>query len=160
MAMAYAYREEPESSSEITAPKKNSKTGKTTTRRTTPTTSRAATATQLDVEVLDTVEIQTEAVVNPAKGDSTPSRGRMSVAARAKAEAETVEKHRKWAEHMAELEAKRDHLIDRLDQGAAKIQQARQEGNDVSSWEDFWIQLLRSYEQVCDDIRNLSLGQP
>lgn len=155
MAMAYAYREEPDNSSEITAPKKNSKTGKTTTRRTTPPASRAATATKLEVETLALAEMQAETM---ASAENAPKR--MTAATRAKAEAEAAEKHQRWAEHMAELEAKRDQLIDRLDQGASKIQQARDEGRDVSSWEDFWIQLLRSYEQICDDIRNLSLMQP
>ena len=54
-----------------------------------------------------------------------------------------------------ELEAKRDRLIERLDEGAIKINSARTEGRDVSSWEDFWIMLLREYDKVLKELRAL-----
>lgn len=53
------------------------------------------------------------------------------------------------------LIAKRDEYVDRLDTGAAKIEEARAQGKDVSEWEDFWISLLRRYEEVCDKLKNL-----
>jgi hypothetical protein len=70
--------------------------------------------------------------------------------------AEALTKRTQHIERVTELEAKRDSLIDRLDVGAARIQEARSEGKDVTSWEDFWLQLLRSYEQVCDELRTLA----
>jgi hypothetical protein len=72
------------------------------------------------------------------------------------ATAEALTKRTQHIERVTELEAKRDNLIDRLDVGAARIQEARSEGKDVTSWEDFWLQLLRSYEQVCDELRTLT----
>ena len=55
---------------------------------------------------------------------------------------------------LAALEAQRDKLIDRLDTGAVRIQEGRAEGKDVSSWETFWLGLLRQYESVCNQIRD------
>lgn len=51
---------------------------------------------------------------------------------------------------------KRDEYIERLDSGAAKIEEARAQGKDVTTWEDYWIQLLRRYEAVCDKLRELN----
>lgn len=59
------------------------------------------------------------------------------------------------AQAIARLTEKRDEYVERLDIGAAKIEQARSEGKDVTSWEDYWIQLLRQYEAVCDKLREL-----
>lgn len=53
------------------------------------------------------------------------------------------------------LAEKRDEYVERLDIGAAKIEEARSHGKDVTSWEDYWIQLLRQYEAVCDKLRDL-----
>ena len=53
------------------------------------------------------------------------------------------------------LIAKRDEYTERLDIGAIKIEQARNQGKDVTIWEDYWIQLLRQFEAVCDKIREL-----
>ncbi len=47
----------------------------------------------------------------------------------------------------------RDELVERLDVGAARIEEARSQGKDVSSWEDHWISLLHRYEWVCDNLR-------
>ncbi len=54
---------------------------------------------------------------------------------------------------LQDLTEKRDLLIHRLDTGAAAIEEARAQGKDVTNWEDFWIDLLRNYERVCDTIR-------
>ena len=57
---------------------------------------------------------------------------------------------------IARLTEKRDEYVERLDIGAAKIEEARSQGKDVTSWEDYWIQLLRQYEAVCDKLRDLT----
>lgn len=47
----------------------------------------------------------------------------------------------------------RDTLYRRLEAGYARIEQGLAEGNDVTAWEDFWVALLKEYEQVCDEIQ-------
>ncbi len=39
-------------------------------------------------------------------------------------------------------------LESRLEDGYVRIEQARERGEDVSAWEDFWIGLLRQYEST------------
>jgi len=136
MAMPYAYFEEQNQTEQ------SSRAEKTNGQRAVSAHSQAATAAKLE----------------PTESDrlSVPStRGRSNVATKAKAEEEAAERRNKRTEKLAELEARRDNLIDRLDMGAVRIQEARVEGKEVSSWEDFWLQLLRSYEQVCDEVRDL-----
>ena len=41
----------------------------------------------------------------------------------------------------------------RLDDGYRRIEEAKVQGRDVQAWEEFWIQLLREYEQICDGLR-------
>jgi hypothetical protein len=41
----------------------------------------------------------------------------------------------------------------RLEQGYERIERGLMEGNDVTTWEDFWVSLLREYERVCDDLQ-------
>ncbi len=53
---------------------------------------------------------------------------------------------------------KRNELIERLDRGAARIEEARAQGKNVNDWEDYWIQLLRNYEKVCDQLAEMSGG--
>jgi hypothetical protein len=53
------------------------------------------------------------------------------------------------------LMEKRDEYVTRLDIGAVKIEEARAQGKDVSTWEDYWIQLLHQYEAVCDKLNEL-----
>lgn len=43
-----------------------------------------------------------------------------------------------------------DTLERRLNDGYARIDQALAQGNDVSAWEDFWIELLHQYESAVD----------
>ncbi len=40
----------------------------------------------------------------------------------------------------------------RLDDGYARIEQAIARGEDVTSWEAFWIDLLRQYESAWDEL--------
>jgi hypothetical protein len=58
-------------------------------------------------------------------------------------------------EIIARLIAKRDEYVGRLDDGAVKIEEARKQGQDVTLWENYWIQLLRQYEAVCSKLREL-----
>lgn len=60
------------------------------------------------------------------------------------------------ANKIKELEERRDGYQERLDIGATKIEEARYQGKDVTMWEDYWIQLLRRYEAVCDSLRDLN----
>lgn len=43
-----------------------------------------------------------------------------------------------------------DTLELRLADGFQRIDIARARGEDVSAWEDFWIELLHRYETLCD----------
>lgn len=51
-----------------------------------------------------------------------------------------------------ELAQKRDALDKRLEDGFRKIEDAEASGKNVYAWENFWLQLLREYESVCDDL--------
>lgn len=51
------------------------------------------------------------------------------------------------------LETHRDSLYRRLELGYARIERGLAEGSDVTTWEDFWIALLREYEHVCDELQ-------
>jgi len=41
----------------------------------------------------------------------------------------------------------------RLEDGYARIEEAIVRGVDIRAWEDFWLQLLDEYEDVCDGLR-------
>ncbi len=41
----------------------------------------------------------------------------------------------------------------RLEDGYRRIEEAKVQGRDVKAWEEFWIQLLREYEEICDGLR-------
>lgn len=41
----------------------------------------------------------------------------------------------------------------RLEDGYARIDEAILHGVDIRAWEDFWLQLLEEYEDVCDGLR-------
>lgn len=41
----------------------------------------------------------------------------------------------------------------RLVDGYHRIDSARASGQDVTAWEDFWIDLLHRYESLCDEVR-------
>ncbi|HET9017364.1 MAG TPA: hypothetical protein VFN57_17315 [Thermomicrobiaceae bacterium] len=54
-----------------------------------------------------------------------------------------------------QLTRERAALQLRLEDGYQRIEQALVTGQDVTHWEDFWVQLLAQYEQVCDALRDL-----
>ena len=51
------------------------------------------------------------------------------------------------------LEEQRATLERRLHEGYVRIEEALEAGQDVSSWERFWIELLHQYEAVCAELR-------
>ena len=51
------------------------------------------------------------------------------------------------------LEAHRDSLYQRLELGYERIERGLAEGEEVTTWEEFWVALLREYERVCDDLQ-------
>jgi hypothetical protein len=40
----------------------------------------------------------------------------------------------------------------RLDDGYARIEQARLDGIDTTTWEEFWVKLLVEYQSICDEL--------
>ena len=50
------------------------------------------------------------------------------------------------------LDAHRAALQRRLEDGYSRIDDAALAGKDVGEWEDFWVSLLREYEDVCRDL--------
>lgn len=53
----------------------------------------------------------------------------------------------------AALEAHRDSLYHRLELGYARIERGLANGEEVTTWEDFWVSLLHEYERVCDELQ-------
>jgi hypothetical protein len=51
------------------------------------------------------------------------------------------------------LEAHRDSLYERLELGYERIERGLAAGEEVTTWEDFWVALLREYERVCDELQ-------
>ncbi len=54
---------------------------------------------------------------------------------------------------LAQLVAKRNELVTRLESGSRQIEEMRASGQNVDEWERFWIRLLGQYEQVCDRLK-------
>lgn len=54
---------------------------------------------------------------------------------------------------VVDIAERRQALERRLDDGYLRIEEALRAGVDVSTWEDFWLQLLADYEGVCDQGR-------
>jgi hypothetical protein len=52
----------------------------------------------------------------------------------------------------SDLERRQTLLVRRLNDGYDRIDQAIATGADVAAWETFWIDLLREYESVCDEM--------
>lgn len=50
------------------------------------------------------------------------------------------------------LDRRCQSLARRLEDGYQRIDQAIATGADVAAWESFWIDLLREYESVCDEL--------
>jgi len=53
-----------------------------------------------------------------------------------------------------DLKSKHDELVRRLKKGDQMIQVARDRGEDVSRWEDAWIDLLHAYEQTFRELES------
>lgn len=51
----------------------------------------------------------------------------------------------------ARREAEIARLYARLTDGYQRIEDAIAHGQDVTAWEDFWIELLHQYEALCDE---------
>ena len=49
-----------------------------------------------------------------------------------------------------ELEREIGVLEQRLSDGERRIEEAQAIGTDTEAWEEFWIELLHTYEAVCD----------
>ncbi|MEX1159007.1 MAG: hypothetical protein WEC79_08785 [Thermomicrobiales bacterium] len=48
------------------------------------------------------------------------------------------------------METEMQRILFRLEDGFEKIARAAADGDDVSRWEDIWIELLSEYEQLHD----------
>jgi hypothetical protein len=55
--------------------------------------------------------------------------------------------------HRDTLYARLDTLYARLELGYERIERALAQGEEVETWEDFWVALLREYERVCDELQ-------
>jgi hypothetical protein len=53
----------------------------------------------------------------------------------------------------ATLAERRSMLERRLDDGYRRIEDAIASGIDVTTWESHWIELLRQYESICEELR-------
>jgi hypothetical protein len=51
-----------------------------------------------------------------------------------------------------DLQARKDELVRRLQNGDEQISAARRDGADTTRLEDHWITLLRQYESICQEI--------
>ncbi len=51
-----------------------------------------------------------------------------------------------------DLRRQKARLEQRLEDGYVRIGEAEALGREVSSWEDFWLTLLRDYESVCNEL--------
>ncbi|NWJ46339.1 MAG: hypothetical protein HXX08_10720 [Chloroflexi bacterium] len=101
-----------------------------------------------------------KAPVKRERSGTTRSRTRANTVSTQTEVEEARVKHEK-EELIAALEMKRDELIERLDRGAAAIEEARAAGRNprqIADWEDYWIQLLRNYEKICDQLVELGIN--
>lgn len=53
------------------------------------------------------------------------------------------------------LQAHRDSLYERLELGYERIERGLAQGEEVTTWEDFWVALLREYDRVCEQLTEL-----
>lgn len=53
---------------------------------------------------------------------------------------------------MDDLARQKRRLEQRLEDGFIRIDEAEQQGRDVSAWEQFWFTLLYEYETICDEL--------
>jgi len=52
---------------------------------------------------------------------------------------------------LEQIDSRRESLRRRLDDGYGRIEAALADGQDVTEWETFWLDLLRQYEVLCDE---------
>ena len=45
-----------------------------------------------------------------------------------------------------------ERLERRLEDGYARIEQAKLDGIDTAAWEEFWVKLLLDYQAICDEL--------
>lgn len=58
-----------------------------------------------------------------------------------------------------DLEREATVLEERLHDGERRIEEARQVGADTEAWEEFWIELLHTYEAVNDRLQSLRISE-
>lgn len=51
------------------------------------------------------------------------------------------------------LEARRDSIYARLEEGYKRIETGLDRGEDVTTWETLWTTLLNEYEAVCEQLQ-------
>lgn len=49
------------------------------------------------------------------------------------------------------IDGRQEALRRRLEDGYGRIEVALADGQDVTQWETFWVDLLHQYEALCDD---------
>ncbi len=57
-----------------------------------------------------------------------------------------------------DIHTRRLVLQRRLEDGYRRIDQALAQGEDIGTWEAFWIRLLHEYESVCDEVADESMA--
>lgn len=57
-----------------------------------------------------------------------------------------------FAEQGDNVPERASSLVQRLDDGYSRIEQAIQRGEDTERWETFWIDLLHQYESLHDGV--------
>ncbi|MEI7555760.1 hypothetical protein [Candidatus Chlorohelix sp.] len=115
---------------------------------------------ELDVRYGTTQEAAKTENKAPVKRERSGTARSRTRAATAQAELEAASVQREKEELIAALEMKRDELIERLDRGASAIEEGRAAGRNprqIADWEDYWIQLLRNYEKICDQLLELGI---
>jgi hypothetical protein len=121
-------------------------TRRNTSKANIPPVSTEATARKLEPSVddtsLETLEFEGSTMKQPNR--------------KAQPDREAEIRHQERQQTITRLIEKRDEYVERLDIGAAKIEEARSQGKNVTLWEDYWIQLLRQYEAICDKLRDLA----
>jgi len=40
-----------------------------------------------------------------------------------------------------------------LERGYERIEEGLRRGEEVTTWDEFWVALLREYERVCDELQ-------
>ena len=60
---------------------------------------------------------------------------------------------------VADLEREATVLEQRLHDGERRIEEAQRVGAGTEAWEEFWIELLHTYEAVYDRLQSLHAGE-